>query len=87
MATLPARVRLTVPPLPLAPALVRSLNKLCPQVQHPERVVMAIAGGAVIGVGVRSAGQHCIGIETHWKGHGVEEALNEELARLDKEKA
>lgn len=76
---LPARVRVTRPPLPLAPALRAAAERLCPEVpvEQLERAALAIAGGSVIGVHLKwPAGEQQV-IETGWRGRGIEEALTE----------
>lgn len=78
---LPARVRVTRPPLPLAPALRASAARLCPEA--PLEVLMgaalAIAGGAVIGAALRWEGGEALGVDTGWRGRGIEEALSAAL--------
>ncbi|WP_291425166.1 hypothetical protein [Deinococcus sp.] len=78
---LPARVRVTCPPLPLAPALRQAAVKLCPAAPLDTLVAaaLAIAGGAVIGVHLRWEGGEVQAIETGWRGRGIEEALREAL--------
>lgn len=74
--SLPARVRVTLPPLPLAPALARAAARLCPDAPaQVERAALAIAGGAVIGVYLRWDGGEALNVETGWRGKGIEEAL------------
>lgn len=76
---LPARVRVTCPPLPLAPALGRAAAKLCPQAPlgQLQAAALAIAGGAVIGAHLRWDGGEAQTIENSWRGRGIEEALAE----------
>lgn len=76
---LPARVRVTRPPLPLAPALARAAARLCPDAPQAELkvAVLAIAGGAVIGAALRWDGGEALGVDTGWRGRGIEEALRE----------
>lgn len=77
---LPARVRVTRPPLPLAPALRQAAARLCPEAPaNPSAVALAIAGGSVIGAGLRWAGGAALGVETSWRGRGIEEALAQAL--------
>ncbi|MFC4639313.1 hypothetical protein [Deinococcus hohokamensis] len=75
--SLPARVRVTRPPLPLAPALRQAAARLCPQapVEHLSSAALAIAGGAVIGAHLRWEGGEIQSVETGWRGRGIEEAL------------
>ncbi|WP_189010024.1 hypothetical protein [Deinococcus malanensis] len=75
--SLPARVRVTRPPLPLAPALRRAAARLCPQapLDHLSEAALAVAGGAVIGAHLRWADGDMQSIETGWRGRGIEEAL------------
>lgn len=78
---LPARVRVTTPPRPLAPALARAAARLCPQAPHTELTgaALAIAGGSVIGAALKWAGGEALGVDTGWRGRGIEEALGEAL--------
>lgn len=79
MPGLPARVRVTRPPLPLAPSLERAAARLCPQapVQALTAAALAIAGGVVIGAALRWNGGEALDVETGWRGRGIEEALME----------
>lgn len=80
---LPARVRVTRPPLPLAPALARAAAKLCPEAPPVlGAAALAIAGGSVIGAHLRWPGGEAQVVETGWRGKGIEEALR---AALDAE--
>ena len=74
---MPARVRVTRPPLPLAPALRGAAERLCPQapLERLEAVALAIAGGNVIGAHLKWPGGEQQGVETGWRGRGIEEAL------------
>ena len=79
---LPARVRVTCPPLPLAPALRQAAAKLCPgaPLDSLTAAALAIAGGAVIGAQLRWGAedeplQEVQAVETGWRGRGIEEAL------------
>ncbi|PTA69699.1 hypothetical protein [Deinococcus arcticus] len=76
---LPARVRVTCPPLPLAPALRAAAARLCPQVgaEALSAAALAIAGGTVIGAHLRWPGGEAAQVETGWRGRGIEEALRE----------
>ncbi|MFC6616844.1 hypothetical protein [Deinococcus radiophilus] len=81
--SLPARVRVTCPPLPLSAALAQSAQKLLPG--HPitdaQKVALAIAGGHVIGAALRCEGQaDALAVAPGWRGKGVEVALTEKLA-------
>ncbi|MFC4425399.1 hypothetical protein [Deinococcus navajonensis] len=80
--SLPARVRVTRPPLPLAPALRQAAARLCPDAPVAElsSAVLAIAGGAVIGAHLQWNGGEVQSIETGWRGRGIEEALRDMLA-------
>lgn len=84
---LPARVRITRPPLPLAPALAKAAAQLLPgtDLRQVQSAALAIAGGSVIGaalkgaapaVGAESAvsGSH-VGVAPGWRGKGIEMAL------------
>ncbi|MFC5848056.1 hypothetical protein [Deinococcus petrolearius] len=79
--SLPARVRVTRPPLPLAPALRSAAARLCLTEPLPElpAAALAIAGGAVIGAHLRWAGGAAAAVETGWRGRGIEEALAREV--------
>lgn len=79
--SLPARVRVTRPPLPLAPALSVAAARLCPAAPLPElrAAALAIAGGAVIGAHLRWEGGEAAAVETGWRGRGIEEALAREV--------
>ncbi|GGB56891.1 hypothetical protein [Deinococcus soli (ex Cha et al. 2016)] len=74
---LPARVRVTRPPLPLAPALRTAAARLCPDapLDALSGAALAIAGGAVIGAHLRWQGGEAATVETGWRGRGIEEAL------------
>lgn len=80
---LPARVRVTRPLLPLAPALKAAAKRLCPQAPQDAltAVALAIAGGAVIGAALRWEGGEALGVDTGWRGRGIEEALVEAVGR------
>ena len=78
---LPARVRVTRPLLPLAPALRTAAARLCPDapVDALTGAALAIAGGAVIGAALRWDGGDAQTVETGWRGRGIEEALRDAL--------
>ncbi|THF88868.1 hypothetical protein E7T09_06780 [Deinococcus sp. KSM4-11] len=78
---LPARVRVTRPPLPLSPALRAAAARLCPDapVTTLEAAALAIAGGAVIGAALRWDGGQAMQLESGWRGRGIEEALRDAL--------
>lgn len=80
--SLPARVRVTRPPLPLAAPLRRAAGRLCPQAPLAalNAVALAIAGGAVIGASLRWDGGEAQQIDSGWRGRGIEEALADALA-------
>lgn len=79
---LPARVRVTRPPLPLAPALAQAAARLCPAAPRDlEAAALAIAGGAVIGAHLRWAGGEEQSVETGWRGKGIEDALTQAIAQ------
>lgn len=80
---LPARVRVTRPPLPLAPALRAAALRLCPgaPVDDLYAAALAIAGGAVIGAALRWNGGEAVFIESGWRGRGIEEALAQAIGR------
>ncbi|GMA16481.1 hypothetical protein E5F05_14005 [Deinococcus metallilatus] len=82
-SALPARVRVTRPPLPLAPALRAAAARLCPQAPQGAltAAALAIAGGAVIGAALKWEGGEALGVETGWRGRGIEEALEEVVGR------
>ncbi|WP_019585621.1 hypothetical protein [Deinococcus apachensis] len=82
MPELPARVRVTRPPLPLAPALERAAARLCPQapLDSLRAAALAIAGGAVIGAALHWEGGEALGVDAGWRGRGIEEALGDALA-------
>ncbi|MCP2013486.1 hypothetical protein L1280_000614 [Deinococcus sp. HSC-46F16] len=81
MPTLPARVRVTRPPLPLAPALRAAAVRLCPQVPHEAltAAALAVAGGSVIGAALAWDGGEALSVESAWRGRGIEEALTQAL--------
>lgn len=73
---LPARVRVTRPPLPLAPALRQAAARLCPEAPAElSAAALAIAGGGVIGAHLRWEGGEAQGIDAGWRGRGIEETL------------
>ena len=77
---LPARVRVTRPPLPLAPALRAAVARLCPQAPATlTGAALAIAGGAVIGAALRWEDGEALDVETGWRGRGIEQALAQAL--------
>ena len=80
--SLPARVRVTRPPLPLAPALRTATARLCPGAPLPDlaAAALAIAGGAVIGAHLRWEGGEAVFVESGWRGRGIEDALAREVA-------
>lgn len=82
MPGLPARVRITRPPLPLAPALERAAARLCPEspLESLTAAALAIAGGAVIGAALRWQDGEALSVDTGWRGRGIEEALADALA-------
>ena len=79
---LPARVRVTRPPLPLAPALAQAVSQLLPQqpASTIEAAALAIAGGSVVGAAVQSGGQLAQAVSPGWRGKGIEAALSDALA-------
>lgn len=79
---LPARVRVTRPPLPLAPALRAAAARLCPEAPLGDlkAAALAIAGGAVIGAHLLWEGGELQSLETGWRGRGIEEALAQAIA-------
>lgn len=81
MPPLPARVRVTRPPLPLAPALATAATRLCPGAPQARltAAALAVAGGGVIGAALRWEGGEALGVDTGWRGRGIEEALAEAL--------
>lgn len=81
---LPARVRVTRPLLPLAPALRGAAARLCPDapVGALTAAALAIAGGAVIGADLRWEGGEATFIESGWRGRGLEDALRDALTAL-----
>ncbi len=83
--SLPARVRVTRPPLPLAPALRVAAARLCPQAPLDSLNVaaLAIAGGAVIGAHLLWDGGEAQFLETGWRGRGIEEALAGAVAQTN----
>ncbi|CAM4433968.1 hypothetical protein DEMA109039_19740 [Deinococcus marmoris] len=80
--SLPARIRVTRPPLPLAPALRAAAARLCPDapLDSLDTAALAIAGGAVIGAYLRWDGEEVQFLETGWRGRGIEEALARAVA-------
>ncbi|GGK88687.1 hypothetical protein [Deinococcus radiotolerans] len=82
---LPARVRVTRPPLPLAAALKVAAARLCPAapLDALTGAALAIAGGAVIGAHLRWHDGEAAAVETGWRGRGIEEALAQALTSPD----
>ncbi|MFB9992442.1 hypothetical protein ACFFLM_10740 [Deinococcus oregonensis] len=80
--SLPARVRVTRPPLPLAPALRNAVVRMFPTapVKDLTAAALVIAGGAVIGGSLRWNGGEAEFIESGWRGRGIEEELARVLA-------
>lgn len=82
--TLPARVRVTRPPLPLAPALAKAVVQLLPDSDsaQTQAAALAIAGGSVIGAAL-DCGTHGnqLAVAPGWRGKGIEAALLAELAQ------
>ncbi len=76
---------MTRPPLPLAPALRAAAARLCPDAPagNLSAAALAIAGGAVIGARLRWDGGEAAFVETGWRGRGIEQALEQELARTE----
>lgn len=74
---LPARVRITHPPLPLAAGLMTQIQKKCPEapLTQLESVTVAIAGGALIGVYLCWNNNEVKYLETSWRDRGIEEEL------------
>ncbi|MDV6374765.1 hypothetical protein [Deinococcus arenicola] len=79
---LPARVRVTRPPLPLAPALRTAAARLCPDapLDSLKCAALAIAGGAVIGAHLVWHGGEIQFLASGWRARGIEEALGEVVA-------
>lgn len=79
MPALPARVRITRPPLPLAPALRPAAARLCPAapLEALTAAALAVAGGSVIGAALAWPGGEAVAVESAWRGRGIEEALRE----------
>ena len=82
--SLPARVRVTCPPLPLAPALAQAVAKLLPAVKvaDAEAAALAIAGGSVIGAALQIQAESPLAVTPTWRGKGIEEALVKVLAEV-----
>lgn len=78
---LPARVRVTRPPLPLAHQLRQMAARLCPEapLDALTGATFAIAGGSVIGVHLRWPDGEAHNIETSWRGRGIEQELEKML--------
>ena len=77
MSSLPARVRVSRLPLPIAPNVAVQFRKLLPGVA-PESVTLAaaaLAGGRVVGVGAVTAAGYAEALEAGWRGKGIEGAL------------
>lgn len=79
---LPARVRLSHPPLPLSPALIPRLAPLLPGAPHEQATaaVLAVAGSRVVGAGLRWPGGALVGVDPAWRGRGIEAALQAAIA-------
>ncbi|WP_261664276.1 hypothetical protein [Deinococcus sp. Marseille-Q6407] len=85
MPPLPARVRVTRPLLPLAPALAKAAGQLLPEadLEQVQQAALAIAGGSVIGAALALPGgaEPLISVAAGWRGKGIEAALQAELDR------
>lgn len=81
MPALPARVRVSVLPLPVAPAVAEKLRVLLPgaPLETLTAGAVAVAGGKVIGAALGWQGGQEQALETGWRGRGIEEALEETL--------
>ncbi len=85
MSSLPARVRVSRLPLPIAPNVAAQLRRLLPTVQLSTvtQAAAALAGGRVVGALVLTQGGQVQGIETGWRGKGIEQALTDAMQQGD----
>ena len=83
MSSLPARVRVSRLPLPVAPNVASQLRRLLPAValNTVTQAAAALAGGRVVGVAVVAPGGYAQSIETGWRGKGIEQALMEAVGQ------
>lgn len=81
MSSLPARVRVSRLPLPIAPNVAAQLRHLLPAVQLSTvtQAAAALAGGRVVAVAVLTPQGHMQGIEAGWRGKGIEQALTDAM--------
>ncbi len=81
MSSLPARVRVSRLPLPIAPNVAAQLRRLLPTValNTVTRAAAALAGGRVVGALVLAQEGQVQSIESGWRGKGIEQALIDAL--------
>lgn len=85
MSSLPARVRVSRLPQPMAPNVTVQLRRLLPDTDLTAvtQAAAALAGGRVVGAAVQTAGgpqtDTQMGIEAGWRGKGLEQALQDAL--------
>ena len=81
MSSLPARVRVSRLPLPIAPNVAAQLRRLLPAVtlNTVTRAAAALAGGRVVGALVLAQEGQVQSIESGWRGRGIEQALIDAL--------
>ena len=81
MSSLPARVRVSRLPLPIAPNVAAQLRRLLPAVtlNTVTRAAAALAGGRVLGALVLAQEGQVQSIESGWRGRGIEQALIDAL--------
>ena len=81
MSSLPARVRVSRLPLPIAPNVAAQLRRLLPAValDSVTQAAAALAGGRVVGALVLAQGGQVQGIESGWRGKGIEQALTDAM--------
>lgn len=79
---LPARVRLSHPPLPLSPTLLPRVALLLPDAPHGEvtAAALAVAGSRVVGAALCWPGGAATGVDPAWRGRGIERALQAAVA-------
>ena len=85
MSSLPARVRVSRLPLPIAPNVAAQLRRLLPTVplSTVTQAAAALAGGRVVGALVLAQGGQVQGIESGWRGKGIEQALTDAMQQGD----
>ena len=85
MSSLPARVRVSRLPMPIAPNVAAQLRRLLPAVtlNTVTRAAAALAGGRVVGALVLAQEGRVQSIESGWRGRGIEQALTDAMRHGD----